>query len=330
MPGAQIRWRGLRRRGTFPDPSRDLPQWESQILDSLGSLATASAERWIMAGPVSGSSGSAVQSALGQIQPSWMLRIAPTGITCDIALPDIGTEGTGRQIAVQHTGATRSALRLEWGGSYLAACTSPGQIAVCVWDGNAWRAISGRVEWRTIPASHAVPLNASASPLVQMQVPVWGQSLLFFPSGAATYTWSGFAMPADWIGTAVQPEVIVTPMVSATATAKWEIYYEWQGVESAPIYSTYGPTPPANGSQTGINMSITAANYGQARRIAASVLPTPLALSSTLDGFLLMGTTRRGDLDNYNTAYNATANNIALMQQGVRAQCCYGDTVSYP
>ena len=85
MAAGEIRWRRLRRRGAFRQPETDLPQWELQILDSLHSVAQVSAERWVMAGPYSGSSSSAIVSAMGSMQPGWLVKIAPVALPSRIS-----------------------------------------------------------------------------------------------------------------------------------------------------------------------------------------------------------------------------------------------------
>jgi hypothetical protein len=323
VPGLQVRWRGLRRRGTFPDPGRDLPQWEAQILDALSSLAIVSAERWVMAGPVSGSSSAAIVSAAGALQPGWLLRVAPTGLVTDIPLPDLGREGTGRMVAVQHTGARRSIIRLGWAGEYVAACTSPGQVAVCVWDGTAWMATSGRVEWTLLQPQALTPV-IDAAPLVSQAIGNWGANLYCFPKGADTNTWGAYVMPRGWVGTEVLPDVTVLPLVSQNANALFNVLSVWLGKDTTPALVNFPGSTPQTQAQTGLTVAVTTANYGQQRTIPAAVIATPISLLSTLDATVLMTIQRTGSLggDTYTTQYAGTNNNIALVSSNLRVQVC--------
>jgi hypothetical protein len=324
VPGLQVRWRGLRRRGVFPDPPRDLPQWEAQILDAIGSLAIASAERWVMAGPVSGSSSAAIQTAIGPMQPGWLLKVAPTGLAVDLPLPDLGREGTGRMIAVQHNGAARSALRLGWGGSAVAACMAPGQIAMCVWDGTAWAALTGRVEWVDVHSSPEMVESPNATaPLVVQAIANYGQKFWCFPTGSNTGIMRPFMVPQGWIRTDIQPCLMVVPLVNQAANANFTLYWLWEGVGEAPAVRNYANTPPGMSQQT-VNLGVTATNYSRVTRVPFSNISVSGldALFTTADAALILSVDRNGATDGYTTAYSGTSNNVALWQLMFRCQVC--------
>lgn len=301
MPGLQVRWRGLRRRGTFPDPQRDLPQWEAQILDALSSLAVVSAERWVIAGPVSGSSSAAIVSAAGALQPGWLLRVAPTGLVTDIPLPDLGREGTGRMIAVQHTGARQSVIRLGWAGAYVAAATDVGELASAIWDGTAWVAFTGGV--RELHVNTDSPLiianwDTPGTGLVDSNAGAWGHALNF-PNNGVSSVAGTYYIPRNWIGTDMEIDLHVTPRVSGTGNAIFAADWSFAAHNgTAPAWAlTFAVSPPATGSQLSNTLALAPADLGMIREVGfAGRLLTPIGLMSEMGLTLFLNILRRADL----------------------------------
>lgn len=313
MAGAQIRWRGLRRRGKFAQPESDLPQWEVQILDALRDLATASAERWVLPPVAAGGTGSdVINSVGGPLQPGWLLRVSPSALTCDLPLPDLGRDGIGRTVAVRHTGTRRSILRLQYGSQYIAACTAPGQIASVVWTGDGWSALTGGVGLARVESSAVCSQNSASGPLIAYTVPGWNQVALFFPAGSARWIWSNTALPTDWIGTDYTARVVVIPVAAQAASTTWDVYYANVGVDGAPAY-------PGTGTAITTTLATTVAGAGIPRVIPGLPIPSPIASMTNTDARVFLGVTRRGDLDTYNATFGGTANNVMLVSIGVEA-----------
>lgn len=302
MPGAQIRWRGLRRRGTFPDPSRDLPQWESQILDALAGIATASAERWVMAGPVSGANSAAIVSAAGALQPGWLLRVAPIGLVTDIPLPDLGREGAGRMIAVQHAGSVDSIIRLGWNGDYIAAATCVGCICSAVWDGVSWVAFTNGVRWKHVNTDSPFIVGNWDTPgngVADVTTGSWGHALNFSNNGVSGIV-GAYYIPQTWIGTDIDLDFHVTPRVSGTGNAIFAADWSFaaHGVGNAPAWAvTFALSPPSTGSQIANTLALAPSDLGLIREVSfPNMMPTPIGLMSQVGLTLFLNMIRRADL----------------------------------
>ena len=327
MPGLQVRWRGLRRRGVFPDPPRDLPQWEAQILDALGSLAVASAERWVMAGPVSGSSSAAIQAAIGPMQPGWLLRVAPIGLVVDLPLPDLGREGTGRMIAVQHTGAHDSIIRLQWAGQYVAAATCAGCLCSAVWDGTAWVAVTGGVRWQHINSDAPFIIANWDTPgtgLADVATGAWGHGMNF-PNNGVSSVAGAYYIPRNWVGTDMEIDLHVTPRVSGTGDALWAADWSFaaHGVGNAPSWAlTFAVSPPATGSQLSSALALAPSDLGLIREVDFPYkLLTPIGLMSQMGLTLFLNLLRRADLagDTFSPG-GAGAAEITLVHHAIKIQ----------
>lgn len=319
MGSGRARVRALRQRRVFnPDNlANELPMWEQQIAASIESCATVLAERWDWRGPISVGKTTSVSN----LEPGWLLKIYPTSLVVDIALPQLDREDAGRMIAVQHTGSTRSIIRLGYATVYVAAVTSVGAIASVVWDGQTWAAVTGGVEWVEVPNTPEIVSAGSASPLSQVTLAGWSSKVQVFPSGAVTNFNTVFRLPRTWIGTDVKPALTVIPIVSGTGNAQINLYYRFAGLGVAPPWATsYAAAAPLAASQ-GTVVGVTPALASVPLRVPFADVPTPIGSFTALDAAVNMFFERNGTsgLDTYTVG---APNNLMLWTVGLLAQCC--------
>lgn len=318
MSGDTVRYRPLRRTNRLADTQSAFSEWESRLLDSMRSLGQASADRWLPVGPFSAGTQPA-------IEPGWLMRVAPTALVSEVQLPNLGRDGAGRMVAIQHVGAGRSILRLAFGTTLVAGCTSPGHIATAVWDGQAWQGMLGRIEWVSIPSTPETSLNHPGVPMPLQTIASWGTSFLMFPSNAVTAYSGLFRLPLSWVGTNPVIDSRVIPMVAASGNAIFEWHGHWVGNEEVSIGAIIDPSP--NYSLANVTVPITAAKAGGAVSLGdytTSTMPTITGVATNNSVSLFSVIVRLGGTasDTYSTAYLGTPNNLALMSHGIRVQCC--------